>query len=196
MSTLPALRALLRQDLHDPEAITWDNDTLDRHIGRALAELSLACPRELTAAIATTPGSRDVDISSLDSLIEVEAVEYPAGQFPPAYLTFSTWGATLALHTPVAPDGSSAQVSYTALHTLDDEGTTLPVHLEEVLLTGAGAYAALEASVGTTNTLNLEPEAARTYAAFARARQTAFQQLLHTYGRKNRVRPRRMYTPA
>ena len=41
-----------------------------------------------------------------------------------------------------------------------------------------------------------DPAAAERYAAWARARLTAFRQLLHTYGRKNRLRARRLYIPA
>ncbi|MBK9612554.1 hypothetical protein [Candidatus Amarobacter glycogenicus] len=89
-----------------------------------------------------------------------------------------------------------ARVHYTAAHTLDEEDSTLPAHLVDILVTGASAYAALELASATTGTLNLDPEASEHYAAWARARLTAFRQLLHTYGRKNRVRSRRLYVPA
>ena len=65
-----------------------------------------------------------------------------------------------------------------------------------MLVTGASAYAAEEAASGSTGVLTLDPAAAERYAAWARARLTAFRQLLHTYGRKNRLRARRLYVPA
>ena len=78
----------LRKDLSDVAEERWPDDQLDRHIEHALAELSLSIPQELTATIATTPGSRDVSVASLVGLVEVEAVEYPVGQFPPNYQGF------------------------------------------------------------------------------------------------------------
>jgi hypothetical protein len=130
-------------------------------------------------------------------LIEVEAVEFPEGEFPPSYVGFSQWGNTLALHTDRAPDGEDAKLFYTARHALDDTGTTLPGQFEELLATGAGAYAALEMSAFATDRLNTGgPGVAEQYASWARARLTAFRQLLFQHGRANRVRGRRLFTPA
>jgi hypothetical protein len=87
-------------------------------------------------------------------------------------------------------------VFFTAAHTLDEEGSTLLDSAVDILLTGASAYAALELASAHAGVLNLDPSAVERYAAWSRARLTAFRQLLHTYGRKNRVRQRRMYVPA
>ena len=196
MVTLTEARELVRRDLSDTAEAVWPDEQLDRHIAHALDELSLAIPQELTATIATTEGSRDLSLASLSGLIEVDTAEYPAGQFPPSYIGFSTWAQTLSLHLETEPDGSDAKLYYTAMHTLDDEGSTLPDPLVEMLVTGASAYAAQEAASGSTGVLTLDPAAAERYAAWARARLTAFRQLLHTYGRKNRLRARRLYVPA
>ncbi len=196
MTTLPEVRTKVREDLRDSEAERWPDDQIDRHIAHALSDLSLAIPRELTAQVPTTAGSRDLAVGSLELLIEVEAVEFPVGNFPAAFVSFSSWGGTLSLHSSQLPDGSDAKVYYLATHTLDDEGSTLGEHLVDVLTTGASAYAALELASFTTDRLNLDPRAAERHLAWARARLTAFQQLLHTYGRKNRVRERRLFVPA
>ncbi len=196
MVTLIDVRERVRRDLSDVDETRWPEDQLDRHIAHALDELSLAIPQELTATIATTDGSRDLSLSAISGLIEVETAEYPLAAYPPAYVGFSTWAETLSLHTETAPDGSNTKLYYTAMHTLDDDGSTLPEALAEVLVMGASAYAAQELSSGSTGSLALDPLAAERYAAWARARLTAFRQLLHTYGRKNRVRARRMYVPA
>lgn len=196
MTTLTEVRTRVRADLRDPEAERWPDEQIDRHITHALSELSLAIPRELSADIATTPGSRDLSTASLEGLIEVEAAEYPVGAFPPSYAGFAGWGANITLHIAAVPDGSDVRLYYTAAHTLDDEGSTLPPHLVDVLTTGAGAYAALELASYATDRLNLDPRAAQNHLAWARARLTAFHQLLHTYGRKNRLLGRRLYVPA
>ncbi len=196
MVTLTEVRDRLRKDLSDVAEERWPDDQFDRHIEHALAELSLSIPQELTSVLATTPDSRDVSVAEIEGLLEVEAVEFPVGEFPPSYAGFSLWGTTLALHLDVAPDGSDAKVYYTAVHSLDDEGGTLADGMIDVLVTGASAFAAQELASGRTDALTTDPAAAERYAAWSRARLTAFRQLLHTYGRKNRVRSRRLYVPA
>ena len=196
MVTLSEVRERVRQDLSDTEAERWPDEQLDRHIEHALNELSLSIPQELSEAMATAEGSRDLAVDGLAGLIEVEAIEFPIGDFPPTYIGFGSWGGTLSLHLEPEPDGSDVKVYYTALHTLDDEESTLPDQIVDVLVTGASAYAALELASGTTERLNLDAAATEKYAAWSRARLTAFRQLLHTYGRKNRVRGRRLYVPA
>lgn len=196
MTTLSDVRERVRKDLSDTGSLVWPDEQLDRHIEHALSELSLAMPQEITATLETTPGSRDLAIDSLTGLIEVENAEFPLEQFPPALVGFSVWGAVLSLHSAAEPNGEDAKLFYTAMHTLDDDETTLAEAQIDILVTGATAYAAQELASATANQLNLEPAASERYAAWSRARLTAFRQLLHTYGRKNRLRTRRMYVPA
>lgn len=196
MTTLADVRARIRKDLHDPSSERWTDSQLDRHIERALNELSIAIPREATADIATTPGSRDISIASLTALVDVEAVEYPAGQFPPAYIGFSRWDDDLSLHLDSEPDGDDATVRYTAHHTLDGSGATLPPLLEDVLAMGAGGYAALELANFGIDRLNVGGgKTVEEYSAWGRAALTAFRQLLRDHARRNAVRPRRLYLP-
>lgn len=197
MTTLTTFRDRLRIDLRDPGALLWDDDTLDRHIDRALRDLSNAVPREAQAILATTASSRDVDIAPLDGLIDVEHAEYPIDRFPPELATFSRWETTLSLHTVNLPAGDDLRMYYTALHVVDEEGSTLPAHLEDVLATGAGAYAVLERAQASVNVLNTGgPAVPRELEAQGRAWMTAFRELLHHHARANRVRSRRLYVPA
>lgn len=197
MTTLETFRDRLRLDLADPGELTWDDATLDRHIERALRDLSNAVPREAAALLATTGGSRDIDISALEGLVEVEHVEYPVDQFPPELVRFSRWEETLTLHTTGLPTGDNARIHYTALHVVDAEGSTLPAHLEDVLATGAGAYAVLERAQGSVNVLNTGgPAVPRELEAQGRAWMTAFRELLRHHARANRVRTKRLYVPA
>src|SRR3972149_1752121 len=106
---LTEMRTIVRRDLHDEDAANyrWSNDELDRHITHAVKELSEAVPLEQKATIATTSGSREIDISSLSDRIMVEAVEYPVGKFPQRYQRFALWGDTLTLLGDEVPDGSN-----------------------------------------------------------------------------------------
>lgn len=198
MPTLAEVRDRVRKDLRDTDAAIyrWSDAQLDRHIDHALQELSAAWPREATATVATTAGSRDIALASINGLLDVEAVEYPLGSFPPAYIGFATWSGTLVLHSDQLPTGDNAKLFYSALHTLDGTGTTLSNLQVETLVTGAAAYAALEQSAFTADRITTAGEAPERFAAYARARLTAFRQLLDHYGRANRVRRRRAYVPA
>lgn len=196
MTALSDVRDRLRQDLSDTEALRWPDSQLDRHIEQALGELSLAIPLEATVDLATTVGSRELPLDGIPGLIAVEAVEYPVGEFPPEYAGFSTFASVLTLHCPEPPAGADARLFCTLRHTLDEAGTTLAPHLLDVLLTGAGAYAVLELAAASAGELTTDPRAAERHASWARARLTAFGQLLYTNGRKNAVRPRRLYARA
>lgn len=197
MTTLSDIRARLRLDLHDVEAQRWADDQLDRHIERALGEVSFAAPREETATVATTPGSRDLSLGELEGLVQVEAVEHPAGLFPASYVRFSTWGESLTLHAATPPKGEDVKLYYTARHLLDEEGSTLAPALEDLVATGAAAYAALELANAAIDAINLGGrEVPMDYAAWGRAAMTAFRQLLHEHSRRNAVRARRLYVPA
>lgn len=195
MTTLPDLRAQVRKDLRDTTsgAYRWDDDQIDRHIANALSELSLALPAERAVTVATTAGSRELSLAAIAGLIDVEAVEYPAGQFPPCYTGFATWAGTLLLQTATPPGGDDAIIYCTARHTLDDEGSTLTAEQADLVAMGASALAALEQSVATANELVTGEHTSMRYGEWGRARLTAFRQLLYEYGRRNRVRLRRMY---
>jgi hypothetical protein len=199
MTTLADIRDRIRKDLHDTDSASyrWPDAQLDRHIAHALEEVSLAIPRELTATIATTSGSRELSLAAITGLIAVERAEYPAAQFPPSLVPFSRWADTLTLDLETAPNGANATVSYTARHTLDSSSSTLPPFLEDLVVTGAGAYAVLELAAFTIDQLSTGgPAVSESYSAWARARLIAFRQLLIQYGRANRVRSRRLRTPA
>src|SRR3970040_798385 len=116
----PTMRSRLRKDLHDEDSASyrWTDGELDRHIQHAVREFSLALPLEAKTALTTTPGSRDLSISSLADLVAIDAVEYPAGDYTPEDVRFSVWLTTLTLlvdSTPVAAE--TVNVYHTKLHT-------------------------------------------------------------------------------
>lgn len=190
---LSEMRVRVRRDLRDEDATAerWSDAALDRHIARAVAELSLASPREATAVLTATAGSRDLDIASLTGRVAVESVEFPVGQYPPAHVEFTVWGETLTLEMPGLPGAQSVTVRYTAAHTLDAVGTTLPVALQDIAAGGAAAYAALEWSSYATNRVNVGgAETWRDYHTWSLERLAAFHAALAKHGRARRVRSR------
>jgi hypothetical protein len=198
MTTLADMRARVRKDLHDEDssAYRWSDAVLDRHIARAVNEYSLHAPLEQKSALSTTGGSRDLGIASLTNLVEIEAVEWPVGEFPPRRVGFSRWQDTITMDVVSPPNGvETVNVYWLKLHTLDGSGSTLPPHHEDLVATGAAAYAALDWTSFATNRLNTGGDDVwGRYKAFGEERMRAFRQELHRVGRNNAVRLRRMYT--
>jgi len=197
---LATMRALVRRDLHDEDASSyrWTNDEIDRHIARAAKEVSLAVPLESKATLTTTEGSRDLSLASIAGLVAVEAVEYPAGEYPPSYAPFSLWGDTLSLLVDATPlAAQEVYVYYGKLHTLDASTSTIPAALEDVVATGAAAYAALEWATFATNRVNVGgADVWRQYLVWGQERLAAFAGELARRGRRAGVRVRRLYRPA
>ena len=155
---LSDMRSRIRKDLHDEDSqnYRWTDDVLNRHIDHAVRELSLSCPLEAKGTLTTAAESRDLSISSLTDLVEIEAVEYPVGNYPPSYIRFSVWNDTLTLLIDWLPaDGENVYIYYAKLHTLDTDSSTVPTKLEDLVATGAAAYAAIEWASFATNRINV-----------------------------------------
>lgn len=195
---LSEMRAVVRRDLHDEDATNyrWTDAELDRHIGHAVKEFSEALPLEQKATIATTSGSRAIDISSLSNRVMVEAVEYPVDKFPRRYQRFSLWGDSLTLLGAEVPDGSNAYIYYGKLHTLDASTSTIPSKFEDLMATGAEGYAAIEWAVQAINRVNVGGTMTPTeFMKWGEAKLRFFRQELKRLGRRNRVRVRQLYKP-
>lgn len=174
------LRTRLRIDLAEPTAERWTDDDLDRHIEHAVRDINRVAPREMVATDLTIPdpATREVDISSLTDRIAVVAVQYPVDGEPRRLRHFEVWGDTLTLLTDTMPvAGASVLVYYTAAHTVTEEESTLPVHLEDVALTGAAGYAALEYAAYAMNRVTVgDGRTPEQFLAFGRDRLMQFRQ--------------------
>ncbi len=197
---LSEMRDRLRKDLHDDDAQNqrWTDAELDRHIQRAVGDFSLSVPLEAKTTLSTTVDSRDLSIAGLTDLVAIEAVEYPVGGYPPTYVPFSVWLSTLTMLIDSPPGAvEDVNVYYTKLHTLDETTSTLPTRFEEVMATGAAAYAALEWASFATNRVNVGGQDVwRDYLSWGQQRLAQFQSALAQHGRRNTVRVRHLYRPA
>ncbi len=195
---LTDMRTIVRRELHDEDAANyrWTDDKLDRHIARAVKEFSEALPLEQKATIATTSGSREIDISSLSDRVMAEAVEYPVDKFPKRYQRFSLWGDTLTLLGDEVPDGSNSYIHYGKLHTLDAVSSTIPPYLEDLIAAGAGGYAAIEWAAYAINRVNVGGTMTpREFLAWGNERLSYLKTELKRLSRRNRVRLRSLYKP-
>jgi len=195
---LTEMRAIVRRDLHDEEAANyrWTNDELDRHIAHAVKDFSEAIPNEQKAVKATMAGSREIDISTVTDRVMVEAVEYPVDKFPRRFQRFALWGNNLTLLGDEVPDGSNAYIYYGKLHTLDASGSTIPAKHEDLIVIGAGGYAATEWAVYAINRVNvggtMTPEE---FLTWGKEKLAYFRSALRRLSRRNRVRVRSLYQP-
>ena len=195
---LTEMRAIVRRDLHDEDATNyrWTDDELDRHITHAVKDFSEAIPYEQKVAIATTSGSKEIEISSLTDRIVIEAVEYPVAQFPRKYQRYSLWADTLTLLGDEVPDGSDAHIYYGKLHTLDATTSTIPTKHEDLVATGACGYAAVEWAAYAINRVNVGGlMTPKEFLTWGKEKLRYFKAELKKLGRRNRVRVRSLYEP-
>jgi len=196
-TTIATIRARIRKDLKDEASIRWTDDELDRHIEHAVLDISQAVPLEAKdeTLVIPTPASREIDISGVAGLIYVEAVEYPAGEYPKRYRDYKVWAGTLELlieETPTADD--PVYLYYGKVHTVDVTSSTLPGHLEDLCAVGAGAFAALEWANYAINQVNVGGEPTpREYLEWAQRRLDFYHKELKRYGRQSRLKIRQLY---
>jgi len=86
---------------------------------------------------------RDLDISSITGLIEVEKAEYPTRQFPPNFMNVKVFGNVVTLDVDSEPtNGDEVFLYCEKVHQLTESTSTLDSTLEDVLIKGAVAYTA------------------------------------------------------
>lgn len=194
---LTDMRDRIRKDLHDEDSQNhrWTDSELNRHIDHAVRELSLSCPLEAEATLTTMADSRDLSLSSLSDLVEIEAVEYPVGNYPPSYVRFSVWADTLTLLTDITPvEGDDVYVYYGKLHTLTADSSTITAKLEDLVALGAAGYAAIEWASFAINRVNVGgADIWRSYLTWGQDRLAEFMKGLAKHSKKNAVRVRQLY---
>lgn len=198
-TTIATLRSRLRIDLSEATADRWADADLDRHIQHAVRDINRVAPQELTDTSLTIPdpASRELDIASIAGLITITAVEYPVGSYPHRLRHFRLWGSTLSLLTDEMPVATEpVTVYYTAQHTVDSEGSTLPGHLEDLALVGAAGYALLDYLAYTENRVTIGDRAAEHLRGHANDLLMQFRQDLTalTRARQHAVRTAELWT--
>ncbi|MBA7499058.1 hypothetical protein ES704_01797 [subsurface metagenome] len=160
MKTLSAIRTTVRQFLRDEfksgEDYKWQDDELDLHIGDCLAEISERRPYEVKETLTTTASSRELDISSIEDLLEVDKVEFRTGQNPPDYRNCSVFGNTLTLDIDFLPSaGEDVYLYCHKLHQLTEDSSTLSPQIERLLVLGVTARAAIAKAQSHINKMNI-----------------------------------------
>jgi len=189
--TLSDMRTLVRRDLKDEDSSNyrWQDNEIERAIARAVAETSRYCPREMKATIATTDGSREIDISTLTDRVSVDRVEFPIDETPREFQRFSVYADIITLIGDVEGDGEDCYIYWGKVHTLDDSTSTIPSYLEDVLALGAAAYAVLAQTQYRTDTAGFGGEQAdRDYQSWGNTMLKEFKAQLKRFGRGRKLK--------
>jgi hypothetical protein len=174
----------------------WTDDDLDRHIEHALSDYSLSSPLEKELEIATTENSPEIDLSSIADLVFPFAIEFPINaDYPIEYKSYQRFAyfAQKLRFLEIIGDGSNAELYYGASHEIDESSSTVPAHHEDIILTGASAYALLEYAAYSINQDNIDGKAPQYYLAEGNHLLEQFKKKLRVISRKSRVRTRRLY---
>jgi len=196
---LTTMRTAVRRDLHDEDDANyrWTDDEIDRHIDHAVSDVSRAVPlQEIAALVIADDDVKEIDISSVTDRIVVDAVEYPTDEDPRRYRRFSVWGDTLTLliaDSVTADD--DVNMYYSMKHTLDGDGSTLPVYLEDLVATGAAAYATREWAAYAINQANIGGEdVPKQFLTWADERLDYYRKELKRQSRRSSIRVRELYS--
>lgn len=193
---LSDMRALVRRDLKDESSpYRWSDDELDRHIARAVKDLSERVPLPARATIATVADSWDIDVSAVTNRIMAVALEYPTGEVPRLFQRFSIWGDTLTIISGTKPDGSNCYFYYGKLHTLAGTSTIPPKH-EDLVATGAAGHAAVSWGAYAINRVNVGGGTTpKEFLAWGKDQLRHFREELTRLGRRSRLRSQQLNTP-
>ena len=147
--TLSAVRAMVRQFLRDEFESSseqdFKDDEIDLYIGDCLAEISERSPYVVKETLQTTANSRELDISSIEDLLEIDRLEYKTGSNPRDNRNFIEIDAdTIEIDTTLTPAAAEDVYVYCRkLHQLSESASTLKPQLERVLIDGSVAKVAL-----------------------------------------------------
>jgi len=194
--TLSTMRVLVRRDLKDEDNSNyrWQDNEIERAIGRAVAELSRYVPREMKSTIATVASSRNIDISTLTDRVSVDRVEFPVAETPRSFQRFTVYSETITLIGDTEGDGTNAYIYWGKVHTLDVSTSTIPTYLDDVLALGAAAYAVLSHTQYRTDTAGFGGERADTdYQSWGTVMLKEFKAQLKRFGRGRKLKISQFY---
>ena len=184
-ATLATLRDRVELVLSDTGNATWSTDTLDEAIKHAIDEYALVSPYRAITTLTLTADGREVDISSITNLLEIQRVwwEYTSSdpEYPPNWREFEIYpGDILFINAGIEPaSGDVVRVWYTARHTLnglDGAGTTtLPDEHISLIVTGAAAQAALIYAQSIGATVNVDGWTPRRFNDWAEIKYAEFK---------------------
>jgi hypothetical protein len=192
---LTEMVARAREDLKDTDPLNyiWQDAEIQSAILRAVDEYSIHAPMQHQDDIATTEGETEVDITSLENLLQVDSVEFPLGYAVKHMQHIEYWAGRLYMEEE--GDGTNARVRWLAKHTIDGDDTTIPAEHQEIIVLGATGYLAMSASAYTVDRATIAGHwGTISYKAWGTERIARYDKLLKLVAKENRVTTRTLYS--
>ena len=197
----------IRQDLSDSGSPSLlSSADIDRHIDHAVRDLALVAPLDLLLTATLTPNSRNVDLTSTLSgvtLLRLDAVEWPTGQYPQEFVQFNLFGdvdpvlTLLVEQAPTSADTINLYAKVAPVVTSSSGTSTLPPRYDDIVALGAAGYAAQELATRLMNTINVGgPIVWEHYLTLSTQLLSDFGQELDLLAQKNQFFVKRLYAPS
>ena len=188
--TLQTYRDRLRLELSDLDVETWEDDQLDQALRQALQEYSHAIPDEAITTLTFTTAVREISVSTLARLLDIQRVWLPYTaadpEHPPNWRTdFELWpGSILYIADDPKPAVNDvARIWFTRTHTLNGLDTasadTILTEHTEILVAGGAAYAAYARARALAETFGANDQAYRQVNSYAFQHLNQFRALLN-----------------
>lgn len=185
-ATLTTLRDRVEQMLLDTGNAIWTTGLLEEAVRQALHEYSNARMLKAIATLTLSSDTRELDISSISGLLEIERVWLPYDssdpEHPPNWRNFEHWRDDQILFFPDANEPQSADVArifhakLQTLNGLDSETTTsFPIEDESLLVTGGAGFAAISRSVDVAEQVTLDRNTGSVLEAWGKFRLKDFR---------------------
>ena len=123
--------------LNDAGTALWGTATIAAQMQLDIRVLSEYTPQLAQATVAFAGTARELSISSLADVLEIEAIEFPINEHPRRYVNFSVRGGSVILddYKPSVSNTDTAYVWYSAPHTVSGTATnTLNKWQEDILI--------------------------------------------------------------
>jgi hypothetical protein len=193
MAALAELRTRIERALSDATNQRFSEPDLDKALLLALQEYSRALPQRKVGTVTLAADGREVSLSSLDDLLDVEQIEWDydadAPDYPPVYrpfyIIYDGTSKTLFVDTDDEPQsGDVVRVFYTVPQTIENldgaNETSVPAGDEGLLVLGAAGYAAVSRAASLLEKVGVDRDQAVRLEQWGRARLAAFHGELAT----------------
>lgn len=168
MATLTSLLSRVENILADQSNDTLKDDEVIEGIRQALDVYSKARPYSKITTLVPAATGREIDISSITDLLNIERVWIPytasSPEYPPRWRSFEHWQDVKILYindddgTPTTTQ--TARIFYTAKQTLQDlddaASTTFSLDDESMICKGAAGYAILSRAREATEEVTID----------------------------------------
>jgi hypothetical protein len=187
--------ARAREDLKDTDPLNyiWTDAEIQSAILRVVDEYSIHAPMQHQDDVATIDGETEIDITSLENVLQIDSVEFPLGYKVPHMQHIEYWAGRLYMEEE--GDGTDARVRWLAKHTIDGDDTTIPLEHQEIIVLGATGYLAMSASAYTVDRATIAGHwGTISYKQWGIERLKRYDTLLKQVAQGKRITRRTLYT--